>query len=81
MAFVIVRIDVPGSDLGSLKEVVFKSSKPHETVNGLIRLLNGVIAGTSDAEVRVVVRGDTINDATLAAGSTDGAVAENFNLK
>jgi hypothetical protein len=80
MAFAIVRIDVPGAALGTLKDITFHSGNNYESVQGLIRLLDGILGGAYDAEVRIALRATTIADATLTSDQNP-KIEENFNLK
>lgn len=80
MAFAIVRIDVPGSTLGTLKDLAFKTGNSYESINGLIRILSGILAGTHDGEVRIALRDTTIADVTLTSDQNP-KIEENFNLK
>jgi hypothetical protein len=80
MAYVIVRIDAPGLTSGALKDKCFETGKAHESVTGLINLLEGINGGAVGAEVRIALRETTIVDGTLAS-DTNPAAEENFNLK
>lgn len=76
MAFIMIRLDIPGKSVGDLNGIMDDSTKPHEGVNELINLLSAINGSCCPAEVATAIR-----DTTQAITAAGGGETNTYNLK
>lgn len=76
MAFIMVRIEVPGKSVTELNQAVREDANQREGVILLRNLVEGVLAGAIGAQVDVAVR-----DSTQTITAADGGDSALYNLK
>ena len=76
MAFLMLRIEIPQFTVETFNSRITDTTKPHEGINGVVDILDGLLAGTFDGEIDVAVRNST---ETITAA--DGGTAASWNLK
>lgn len=82
MAFIMIRVEVPGADMTQLNTKIpgdensDADTKPREGVIELRNLMDSILAGTSPAQVDVAVREDTETISPSSGGSS-----ASYNLK
>jgi hypothetical protein len=76
MAFLMLRIEIPQFTVETFNSKISDTTKPHEGINGVRDILDGLLAGAYDGEVDARVR-----DTTEAITATTGGTSANWNLK
>jgi hypothetical protein len=76
MAFIMIRVEVPGAVASQLNAKVTDSTKAREGVIEIRNLMDAILAGAEPSEVDVAVRQTT--EAITAQG---GGISASYNLK
>lgn len=76
MAFIMIRVEVPGADADQLNAKVADSTKAREGVVEIRNLMDAILAGANPAEVDVAVR-----ETTQAITAEGGGTSASYNLK
>lgn len=69
MAYLVIEINASGQSIADFNSAIQKPGKPHDAVNALLNLLNGVNGGNYPATVQVTSRSTTAGVSTGGSGS------------
>jgi len=75
--YIAIEIDSPQQTIETLNDKLHKPGNPHNAVVGLKNLLQAILAGSTDASVKIVIKDAATTINTSGAGST----SETYNLK
>lgn len=70
MARLVIVVNVSGQSIADFNSECIKSTKPHESIRGVVNELEAILAGTRDGTVQVTSRDTDPSVATSGTGST-----------